>query len=39
LETRQGNFWLAGVLGAVLLAVSLAVNLLVLSMQRRTAWR
>lgn len=39
LETRQGNFALAGVLGVVLLAVSLAINLLVLSMQRRTAWR
>jgi len=39
LETRQGNFALAGVLGIVLLAVSLAINLLVLSMQRRTAWR
>ena len=39
LETRQGNFVLAGVLGVVLLAVSLAINLLVLSMQRRTAWR
>jgi tungstate transport system permease protein len=39
LETRQGNFQLAGVLGIVLLGVSLAVNLLVLSMQPRTAWR
>ncbi len=39
LETRQGNFALAGVLGIVLLAVSLAINLLVLSMQRRTARR
>ena len=39
LETRQGNFALAGWLGVVLLAVSLTINLLVLSMQRRTAWR
>ena len=36
LETRQGNFALAGALGTVLLVVSLAINLLVLSMQRRT---
>lgn len=39
LETRQGDFALAGVLGGVLLAVALAMNLLVLSLQRRTAWR